>query len=123
MANACFIIFDLSNENRLKGINSWIESIKEYSENIKFIILGNKNDLKNKISDDIIDNELEKFKDIIFMRVSAAENSNIKNAIERLLDLIENDNEDESTLNSLNKNNTINKKMNLEKKKSDGACC
>ena len=57
------------------------------------------------------------------MRVSAAENYNIKNAIERLLDLIENDIENESTQNSLNKNNTINKKMNLEKKKSNGACC
>ena len=39
MANACFIIFDLSNENSLKGINFWIDSIKETSENIKFIIL------------------------------------------------------------------------------------
>ena len=49
-----FVIFDLTDEDSLKDIHNWIDSIKEYSEKYKFIILGNKDDLENKISDEII---------------------------------------------------------------------
>lgn len=82
-----FVIFDLTDEDSLKDIHNWIDSIKEYSEKYKFIILGNKDDLENKISDEIINDNLKKYADIIFMRVSAANNYNINEAIERMIDL------------------------------------
>ena len=82
-----FVIFDLTDEDSLKDIHNWIDSIKEYSEKYKFIILGNKDDLENKISDEIINDNLKKYTDIIFMRVSAANNYNINEAIERMIDL------------------------------------
>ena len=82
-----FVIFDLTDEDSLKDIHNWIDSIKEYSEKYKFIILGNKDDIENKISDEIINDNLKKYTDIIFMRVSAANNYNINEAIERMIDL------------------------------------
>ena len=87
MTDKYFVIFDLTDEDSLKDIHNWIDSIKEYSEKYKFIILGNKDDIENKISDEIINDNLKKYTDIIFMRVSAANNYNINEAIERMIDL------------------------------------
>ena len=55
LANGFFIVFDLTNENSLNEIKNWIDSIKENSKVTKFIILGNKDDLKDKkMSDEVI---------------------------------------------------------------------
>ena len=94
-----FIVFDLTNENSLNSIQYWVDSIKEHLQEPKFIILGNKDDLKDKkISDEIINNELNKIrqsennKDIIYLKTSAKKNTNIKKAFEKMIDLIENNN-------------------------------
>jgi small GTP-binding protein len=89
-----FIIFDLTNDNSLDAIKYWIESVNEIIENPKFIILGNKDDLQKnmKISDDVIKNQLENYKDIIYIKTSAKAGTNIKQAFEKMIDLLENDN-------------------------------
>ena len=53
----------------MDAIKYWIESVNEIIENPKFIILGNKDDLQKnmKISDDVIQNQLENYKDIIYI--------------------------------------------------------
>ena len=94
-----FIVFDLTNENSLNSIQYWIDSIKEHSQVSKYIILGNKDDLKGKkISDEIINNVLNKLKqsennkNIIYLKTSAKKNKNITKAFETMIDLIENEN-------------------------------
>ena len=76
-----FLVFDLSNKNSLISIiNYWIDMILEFDKNYKLIILGNKDDLKqeDKISDEDINKQLEKHKDILFIKTSAKKNKNIK---------------------------------------------
>ena len=98
-AEGYFIVFDLSNENSLSAIQYWVDTIKEFSKESKFIILGNKDDLTNKkISDEVINDELNKLKesennkDLIYLKTSAKKNKNIIKAFETMIDLLENEN-------------------------------
>jgi hypothetical protein len=99
LAEGFFIVFDLTNENSLNSIQYWIDSIKEHSNESKFIILGNKDDLKDKkMSDEVINDELDKIKqsennkNIIYLKTSAKKNKNIIEAFHAMIDLIENKN-------------------------------
>ena len=118
LANAYFIFFDLSNKDSLNHIHNWIDLIKEYSEKSIFIILGNKDDLKKKISDEIINENLERYKDIIFIKISVSKNYNIKEAIERMIDLIEKRGEEEEKTNI-----TLITKSNVKTLKQKQNCC
>ncbi len=110
-----FIVFDLTNENSLNSIQYWVDSIKEHLQEPKFIILGNKDDLKDKkISDEIINNELNKLKqsennkDLIYLKTSAKKDKNIKKAFETMIDLLVNENIPENEQKQqLKANNTI----------------
>ena len=110
-----FIVFDLTNENSLNSIQYWVDSIKEHLQEPKFIILGNKDDLKDKkISDEIINNELNKLqqsennKDLIYLKTSAKKDKNIKKAFEIMIDLLVNENIPENEQKQqLKANNTI----------------
>ena len=119
LANAYFIFFDLSNKDSLNHIHNWIDLIKEYSEKSIFIILGNKDDLKKKISDEIINENLERYKDIIFIKISVSKNYNIKKAIERMIDLIEKREEEEEEKTNI----TLITKSNVKTLKQKQNCC
>ena len=119
LANAYFIFFDLSNKDSLNHIHNWIDLIKEYSEKSIFIILGNKDDLKKKISDEIINENLERYKDIIFIKISVSKNYNIKEAIERMIDLIEKREEEEEEKTNI----TLITKSNVKTLKQKQNCC
>ena len=121
LANAYFIFFDLSNKDSLNHIHNWIDLIKEYSEKSIFIILGNKDDLKKKISDEIINENLERYKDIIFIKISVSKNYNIKEAIERMIDLIEKREEEEEEEEKTNI--TLITKSNVKTLKQKQNCC
>ena len=105
-----FVVFDLTNQNSLNSIPTWIESIKENNGESKFIILGNKDDLKNKISDEEINSVLNQIKEkYIFIKTSSVKNQNINKAFEKMIDLIEGENNDQVqsevlTSHSLNNN-------------------
>ena len=120
LANAYFIFFDLSNKDSLNHIHNWIDLIKEYSEKSIFIILGNKDDLKKKISDEIINENLERYKDIIFIKISVSKNYNIKEVIERMIDLIEKREEEEEEEKT---NITLITKSNVKTLKQKQNCC
>ena len=110
-----FIVFDLTNENSLNSIQYWVDSIKEHLQEPKFIILGNKDDLKDKkISDEIINTELNKLKesennkDLIYLKTSAKKDKNIKKAFETMIDLLVNENIPENEQKQqLKANNTL----------------
>ena len=90
MGDAYLIVFDLTNENSLKEIPNWINSLKAEKEDSKFIILGNKSDLKNQISQDVINEYLKDYKHLL-IKTSAIKNENIKESIYKIIDLIEGD--------------------------------
>ena len=107
VGEAYFIVFDLTNENSLNAIPYWINSLKEKTDNYNnIIILGNKDDLKNQIPNEVINEQLEQFSDKIYIKTSAEKNTNIGLAFEKMIDLINND----------NNNHQINNSFNLEKK-------
>ena len=107
VGEAYFIVFDLTNENSLNAIPYWINSLKEKKDNYNnIIILGNKDDLKNQIPNEVINEQLKQFSDKIYIKTSAEKNTNIGLAFEKMIDLINND----------NNNHQINNSFNLEKK-------
>ena len=109
----------------LDAIPSWLELLKEEKDNPKYIILGNKDDLKNKqISEDEINNVLENLDNINingekFLRVSAKNGNNIENAFKYMIDVFNNDN----NKNKGENNNAKLTKTNLQKKNSNAKCC
>ena len=125
MGDGFFIVFDLTNEDSLNAIEEWIDSIRENKENPKIIILGNKDDLKkNRISEEIINNQLEKYKNMIFIKTSAKTNHNIKEAIKKMIDLLENNIniEKHHEENKEKKDNITLSKKNFKKNKKEKCC-
>ena len=90
MGDAYLIVFDLTNENSLKAVQNWISALQEEKKDSKFIILGNKNDLKNQIKQEVINEHLKDYKHL-FIKTSAIKNENIKEAIFKIIDIYESD--------------------------------
>ena len=131
MADGFLLMFDMTDEKSLLAVKDWIEDIKSHNSSNIFLILGNKDDLDNKISDDVINETLGDYKHLL-LKTSAIKNINVKESIEKLIDMIEDEsnsvNLKENQLrksnsfhiknNNNNTNNNINNKSNLNKK-----CC
>ena len=131
MADGFLLMFDITDEKSLLAVKDWIEDIKSHNSSNIFLILGNKDDLDNKISDDVINETLGDYKHL-FIKTSAIKNINVKESIEKLIDMIEDEsnsvNLKENQLrksnsfhiknNNNNTNNNINNRSNLNKK-----CC
>ena len=130
MADGFLLMFDITDEKSLLAVKDWIEDIKYHNSSNIFLILGNKDDLDNKISDDVINETLGDYKHLL-LKTSAIKNINVKESIEKLIDMIE-DESNSSNLkenqlrksnsfhikNNNNNTNNINNKSNLNKK-----CC
>ena len=87
MADGFFAVFDLTKESSLLSASDWIGSVEDNIKEPKIIILGNKDESKEKkIPDDVINKEIGGYK-YKFIKVSS--NKNITKAIEELIDLIE----------------------------------
>ena len=120
-----FIVFDLTNEDSLKSVKEWIQSLREANDKCKIVILGNKDDLNNQIPNDVINENLKEYKNL-FLKTSAVKNNNINLAFEKMIDLLEND---ENFSNNIKKEIIINKngkKDNSNKKigkKKIDMCC
>ena len=114
MGQGFFIIFDISNEDSLKSVPYWIDSIYDkVIENNNIIILGNKSDLQVQIADNVIKQTLDKYKKIKFIKTSALNNKNINKAFEEMIDLCDQGNTMEN-----------NKKLNeIIKKDNKVSCC
>ena len=129
MADGFLLMFDITDEKSLLAVKDWIEDIKYHNSSNIFLILGNKDDLDNKISDDVINETLGDYKHLL-LKTSAIKNINVKESIEKLIDMIEDEsnsvNLKENQLrksnsfhiknNNNNTNNNINNKSNLNKK-------
>ena len=60
LGDGFLIVFDLTNEHSLNKVKDWIESLNDKVKDSKFMIIGNKCDLKDKlIPENIIENQLK----------------------------------------------------------------
>ena len=48
------MVFDLTNQDSLTNLENWINKVNEVIEDPKYIIIGNKDDIKEQIPKDII---------------------------------------------------------------------
>ena len=128
MAEYYMLVFDLTNKNSLNAVPDWIESLKEFIDKPKYIILGNKSDLeRNKIPDDEINDVLEgqdhfKINDENFIKVSAKTGENIKEAFKYLLDIVEQNSDENNDEEIIIKNKTKKNKLKNKGKKKVKCC-
>ncbi|NVM03781.1 MAG: GTP-binding protein [Candidatus Helarchaeota archaeon] len=47
-SHCCFIVFDLTNKESFEHLKDWLTELKRFAGEIPFMIIGNKNDLKDK---------------------------------------------------------------------------
>ena len=104
MADGFLLMFDITDEKSLLAVKDWIEDIKSYNSSNNFLILGNKDDLDNKISDDVINEILGEYKHLL-LKISAIKNINVKESIEKLVVIIEDDNNKTNKMEYEDKNN------------------
>ena len=89
-ADCCLLVYDITNKNSFKKIKEYyIEQLKEYSQNIrKVILLGNKTDLEDEREvgkeEGLALAEENKF---IFMETSCVSNMNVSSAFETLIEM------------------------------------
>ena len=98
-----------------------MKDIKEKKPDIKILVLGNKDDLKNKqISELDINETLEEYNISKYIRVSAKNGTNIEKAFEEMIDLFENNNNEQGNIEN-GKEKGMKLENNSSKKKS--GCC
>ena len=117
-----FLVFDLTNDKSFDHIKTWLNDIKDYNEEVKIIILGNKFDLsdKRKISNDVINNFVKKH-NFKYFETSAKEGTNIKEAFKAMIDLFMEKKSIQTTYSKLNRGNlSISVASTVKKKKP---CC
>ena len=124
MADGFFIMFDITDEKSLLAVKNWINEIQNSNSSKIFLILGNKDDLDNKISDNNINEALGNNKHLL-LKTSAIQNINVKEAIEKIIDLIEHeDNLENREEIKKKKNNSISikPKQNNKNNQKDQCC-
>ena len=88
-AKVCLFVFDLNNMNSLYSINNyWMKIVKEnVEEKCVFYLIGNKNDLENKIYKEVVD-ELCELYNMDYIECSASKDINIKLIFEKISGLL-----------------------------------
>jgi small GTP-binding protein len=89
-SNGYLLVFDLTSIESFQKMKSWHDKAGRICGNIPFIILGNKNDLKEYIEVDTTnqDQNLEKNYNARIIKTSAKTGENVENAMKSLLKLI-----------------------------------
>ena len=125
MAEYYLLVFDLTDKNSLISLPEWIDSLKEYINNPKFFIIGNKSDLdRSQISDieinDVINGKGNlKINNENFIKVSEKTGENIEATFKYLIDIIEQTSDEDDQI-IIPKKKT---KKKLVKNKKQMKCC
>ena len=119
------IVIDLSDSNGLTKLDYWLNEFKKNKSReceTKIIVLGNKCDLKRKISKEKIEDAI-KSRNLDYFEVSAKKNLNIQKSIMKLFNSIisEFDRETHPAFSDLNKKFTYQEKK--EKETEKYKCC
>ena len=120
-AEGILIVFDLTNKESFKNIENWINEVTVFTGNdVIFMCLGNKCDLKKEISKSSIEDFKKKSKLEIF-NVSAKTGDGVEDAFTHIIELLIKKNMDKKGTNAINLNS--NKDNNINKEKKNDSCC
>ena len=123
MADGFLILFDITDKLSLNAVKDWIEDIKSYNSSNIFLILGNKDDLDNKISDDVINETLGEYNHLL-LKTSAIKDINVRESLEKIIDMIEDENNLQNLReNELEKNSIHIKNNNNHSDYDNSKCC
>ena len=122
MADGFLILFDITDKLSLNAVKDWIEDIKSYNGSNIFLILANKDDLDNKISDDVINETLGEYNHLL-LKTSAIKDINVRESLEKIIDMIEDENNLQNLRENELENNSIHIKNNNNHSDYDNSKC
>ena len=123
MADGFLILFDITDKLSLNAVKDWIEDIKSNNSSNIFLILANKDDLDNKISDDVINETLGEYNHLL-LKTSAIKDINVRESLEKIIDMIEDENNLQNLReNELEKNSIHIKNNNNHSDYDNSKCC
>lgn len=98
-SETCILVFDLTNQKSFENIEAWrTEFLRQLnpadSETYPFVLIGNKNDMKEDIivSENDIENYCKEHNNMPYFSTSAKDNTNLEEAFSKVADLAYNRN-------------------------------
>ena len=126
-ADGLFLLYDLTNENSFDSIKNWIRNIREYNNDLKILLIGNKLDL---IEERVISTEkatnFAKNNNLEYIETSAKDGTNIKKSFETLIDLILNGKSEQEILAEFSHKDTsftVDSKSGIKTSDKKKSCC
>ncbi len=86
-ADGAILTFDLTRHKSLKNIGGWVNILRNWNRSLPIIFIGMKYDLKGKIEvndDEILDEFLEEYKFIDFIKVSCKTGENVQKTFQSI---------------------------------------
>jgi len=127
-ATAILIVFDLTSESTLLGIQYWIELLNQNKDKKRVIYLvGTKSDCLNRIDSKLIENEIKKY-GLKYFETSSLTGEGVENVFDSIvievLELIDAKEIEPTIENGIGiKKNTINLINNINVNKKINSCC
>ena len=128
-ADGVLFVFDLNNNKSFEGIKNWIQESEEIGDYFQKLLIGNKSDLEDR---KIPLSEIEEFclkKNLIYLETSAKNNINLKEAFNKIVELVFEDKSEEDIIrefgtkkSSLSISSKAFKKGKKSKNKSERCC-
>ena len=126
-ADGIILVFDLTEEDALLKLKSWINDINDIVGNIEIILVGNKTDLLDRKISQAKAEAFAKEKNYKYLETSAKDGTNILLLFEELAIGMNKRKQDDSSLCEINCVNTyVNKRSELNKilkKEKENKCC
>jgi small GTP-binding protein len=88
-AKGAFLLYDIANKDSFTNLPTWLDFVKSHSPTAKIILFGNKSDLKD--DREVATKDGEAFaaeKGLIFFEGSAKTSENVRDAFERMTELV-----------------------------------
>ena len=124
-ADGILFVYDITEQRSFEGVKNWIEESEQAGNNFQKLLLGNKSDLKHKktVSDEQVQ-EFCKEKNIEWFEISAKEDINLKEAFNKIVELIFKDKTDDDIIELFGvKNPKLSILTEKKKQKKDVQCC
>ena len=98
-ADGILFVFDIASYKSFEGVKNWIQEAEDIGSYYQKLLIGNKSDLKDKrnVSLKEIENYCQE-KNINYLETSAKDNVNLKEAFNKIIELIFKDKTDEEII-------------------------
>ena len=88
-ANIIIFVFDVNNPITLENLRKrWLPIINESSMKTLFFVVGNKNDLENKVSDEDVTKLIQDYGDIDYFKVSAKADTGLEELFSKIVNRV-----------------------------------